>query len=90
MVAARLMPNLLDAMEPSDPMKDRMEFRLGRTAGLRPGRRRDHSGRHGTRSMVREDTKVIDFFDDLLVGIKPGPVVWACQPSAVAYPSDTS
>ena len=30
MVAARLMPNLLDAMEPSgSPMKDRMEFRLG-------------------------------------------------------------
>jgi hypothetical protein len=40
--------------------------------------------------MVREDTEVIDFFDDLLVGSKPGPVVWACQPSAVAYPSDTS
>src|SRR6516162_5782107 len=88
MVAARLMPNLLDAMEPSgspDEGQNGIPPRQ-RTTGLRPGRRRDHSGRHGTRSMVREDTEVIDFCDDFVVGSKPGPVVWACQPFGCCVP----
>ena len=76
MVAARLMPNLLDAMSrPAHPMKDRMEFRLGseqRVCGqgdvvIIPGGT-EHGG------WFREDTEVIDFFapprDDFLIGGK--------------------
>ena len=60
-------------------LRGKMEFRLG----MRPRRRRGHSGRYGARGVVREDTEVIDFFapprDDFLLGGKPAYISEGCQ-----------
>jgi len=56
-------------------LKARWSSARWRTAGLRPRRRRGHSGGTEHEGWFHEDTEVIDFFapprDDFLVGGKP-------------------